>query len=328
MESQFRLARLYIEGKGVDADAAEAVKWYRSAAAQGHARAQAGLGFMLHTGRGADPDLAEAIQWYRKAAAQGRATAQFNLGKIHLDGEGVDVDEGEALRWFQMAANQDYPAALISLARMYEEGRAVERDPARAFKLTKRAAKDRYPEAEFQLGRMFAEGSGVAQDTKKAMHYYQRASNQGHANARAALDLMISTPGDAPTATETIATAALIQAPPAVVDTPQDGAEWTPQQQYEHGRALLFGDGVVRDPNRAEDWLRMAAEGGHGEAAYRLGLLLYRGSSERSKAYLPAYVWFARAAKRGIGDAATWRDRVYAKLNEREREEARRLLDP
>jgi len=328
-EAQFRLARLYVDGKGIDADASEAVKWYRLAAAQGHARAQAGLGFMLHSGRGVEPDIAEAIEWYRKAADRGRASAQFNLGKVHLDGEGVDADVEEALHWFRMAADQGYPAALTSLAQLYEAGRGTESDPVRAFKLRKRAAKERHPEAEFQLARMFAEGIGTERDTKKALRYYQRAANQGHANARAALDSMDSTPALPQTiATAPAVAAPEIEAPPGALVEPQPGAGWSPQQQFERGRALLFGDGVPRDPNRAEDWLRMAAEAGHGEAAYRLGLLLYRGRAGGGKGHLRAYVWFARAAERGIGDAAAWRDRVYAKLNERERVEARRLLDP
>ena len=90
---------------------------------------------------------------------------------------------------------------------------------------------------------------------------------------------------------------------------------------------MLFGDGVPRDLACAEDWLRMAAAGGHGEAAYRLGLLHYQGQGAAGKAYVLAYVWFVRAAERGIGDAAAWRDRVYRKLTEREHAEARRLLD-
>jgi len=320
VEAQFRVARLYAEGKGVAPDDTAAVRWYRLAAAQGHARGQASLGFMLHTGRGTEYDVAEAIEWYRKAANQGRASAQFNLGKIHLDGEGVAADAGEAVRWFGLAAGQGYAAALTALGRLYEEGRGVERDPVRAFKLQKKAAKDRYPEGEFQLARMFAEGIGVERDMKKAVQYYERAANQGQPNARAALDLLYSTP------------TAPVEAPPpvsmpALEPPPQSGAELTPQQQFERGRALLLGDGVPRDLFRAEDWLRMAATGGHGEAAYRLGLLHYRGQGAAGKAYTLAYVWFARATERGIGDAEIWRDRVYHKLNKREQAEAQRLLE-
>jgi TPR repeat protein len=332
VEAQFRVARLYVDGKGVEADATAAVKWYRLAASQGHARAQAGLGYMLHSGRGAETDIDEAIQWYRKAAEQGRASAQFNLGQIYLDGDSVPADDGQAVRWLQMAANQGYPAALAALARLHEQGRGVERNPQRAFKLWKRVAGGGDAEAEFQLGRMLGHGIGTEPNAKKAQRYYRRAASQGHEGARRAM-------ADSPATVATIATAAptvpakiepTATPAPARSETPAPAvaSDMTPQQQFDRGRALLFGDGVPRDTHDAEDWFRRAAGGGHGEAAYRLGLLLYRGQREGGKAFVRAYVWLVRAAENGIGDAATWRDRVYERLSESERAEAQRLLDP
>jgi len=308
-EAQFRLARLYVEGKGVDPDDAIALGWYRRAAAQEHARAQASLGFMLHTGRGGERNLPEAIEWYRKAAEQGRSSAQRNLGQIYLEGQGVPVDAAESARWFSRAADRGNASAMTSLGRLYEQGLGVERDPERAFKLYKKAANDRDPDGEFHLARVFENGIGTRPDIGKALRYFERASNQGHAEAQAALDTLISAPDDVAVHAETAA--------PRVED------EQTPQDQFERGRALLFGDGVAQDTGRAEDWLRRAAEGGHGEAAYRLGLMYYRGGT---KNWTRAYVWFVRAAERGIADAASWRDRIYDKLNGRERAEAERLL--
>ena len=50
-------------------DDAEAVTWYRKAAEQGPALAQASLGEMYKLGRGVPQDTAEAAAWYCKAAA-------------------------------------------------------------------------------------------------------------------------------------------------------------------------------------------------------------------------------------------------------------------
>ncbi len=49
-------------------------------AAQGDAHAQFNLGVMYDKGRGVSQDYAEAVKWYRKAAEQGHASAQHNLG--------------------------------------------------------------------------------------------------------------------------------------------------------------------------------------------------------------------------------------------------------
>lgn len=55
----------------VPRDYAEAAKWYRKAAEQGHAGAQYNLGFMYGTGRGVPQNDVEAYVWWSLSAAQG-----------------------------------------------------------------------------------------------------------------------------------------------------------------------------------------------------------------------------------------------------------------
>jgi hypothetical protein len=43
-------------------------------------------------------DHAEAVKWYRLAADQGHATAQSNLGVKYENGEGVRQDHAEAVK--------------------------------------------------------------------------------------------------------------------------------------------------------------------------------------------------------------------------------------
>ena len=54
-------------------DYAEAVKGYRLAAEQGHARAQNNLGVMYEFGDGVPQNYAEAVKWFHLAAEQGNA---------------------------------------------------------------------------------------------------------------------------------------------------------------------------------------------------------------------------------------------------------------
>ena len=86
--AQFKLGFMYAFGEGVPEDHAEAVKWFRMAAEQGHANAQFSLGFMYANGEGVPEDDAEAVKWFRMAAEQGLASAQFNLGFMYDNGEG------------------------------------------------------------------------------------------------------------------------------------------------------------------------------------------------------------------------------------------------
>jgi hypothetical protein len=79
---QFVVGKCYDAGWGVAQDDAEAVRWYRLAAAQGYADALCNLGFMFENGRGVAQDDAEAVRWYRLAAAQGDADATAALQRL------------------------------------------------------------------------------------------------------------------------------------------------------------------------------------------------------------------------------------------------------
>ena len=61
---------MYASGRGILEDDAEAVRWYRLAADQGHGVAQGGLGFMYANGRGVPQDYVVAHMWYNLAGAQ------------------------------------------------------------------------------------------------------------------------------------------------------------------------------------------------------------------------------------------------------------------
>jgi TPR repeat protein len=73
---------MYANGAGVGVDMAEALAWYRKAAALGDARAMTCIGWMLEKGDGVEVDEVEALVWYRKAAALGSTLAEDQLARI------------------------------------------------------------------------------------------------------------------------------------------------------------------------------------------------------------------------------------------------------
>ena len=105
------LGVMYDNGRGVPEDDAEGVKWYRKAADQGLALAQAKLGLKYDTGEGVPQDYAEAVEWYRKAAERGYAAAQSRMGGMYALGEGVPQDAVQAYAWFNIAAAQGFQPA-------------------------------------------------------------------------------------------------------------------------------------------------------------------------------------------------------------------------
>ena len=106
-QSQRAMASVYQYGLyGIAKNAAEAVKWFRLAAAQGNAYAQTNLGWMYSKGEGVAENDAEAVKWYRLAADQGDALAQSALGWMYAYGEGVPESKVDAYFWFNLAAAQ------------------------------------------------------------------------------------------------------------------------------------------------------------------------------------------------------------------------------
>lgn len=109
--AQFNMGLIYKEGLGVDPNEAEALKWFRKAAAQKDANAQNQLGLMYLNGRGVLQDYQEALEWFRKAAEQGLPDAQYQLGLMFRNGIGVAPDKSKAYVWFNLAAAQGNPNA-------------------------------------------------------------------------------------------------------------------------------------------------------------------------------------------------------------------------
>jgi TPR repeat protein len=61
--AQYSLARLYLEGTGVDPDARQAARWFNLAAEKGHYQAQALLGHLLVSGEGMPRQPARGLMW-------------------------------------------------------------------------------------------------------------------------------------------------------------------------------------------------------------------------------------------------------------------------
>src|SRR5215467_5458681 len=186
-DAQARLGVMYAYGQGVPNNDTEAVKWYRKAADQGDADAQTRLGCMYENGRGVPKDDAEAVKWFRKAADQGDALGQANLGLMYVDGRGVPKDYAEAVKWFRKAADQGDALGQVELGLMYVDGRGVRKDYAEAVKWFRKAADQGDALGQVELGLMYAYGQGVPKDDAEAVKWYRKAAQQGNNYAQGEL---------------------------------------------------------------------------------------------------------------------------------------------
>jgi hypothetical protein len=204
--AQFALAERYNEGKGVERNVREALKWYLKAAGHGHVEAQ-WIVACIFDGNSAEvePDSKEAYKWYTKAACQGHAKAQEVLSrdkwkkmgyKIHLH-EGNPVIEStplneqpeekpftpERLAKLTSSAEEGDVDSQYDLGIRYYNGEGVQKDHVKALSWFLMAAEQDDAQAQFNLGIMYGRGEGTKKDVKVSMQWLQKAASQNHAEA-------------------------------------------------------------------------------------------------------------------------------------------------
>lgn len=138
---QYNLAVFYTDDSlGVPQDYAQAARWYRRAAQQGHVEAQFKLAVMYIYGYGVPVDRHKTIYWFFRSALEGHIDAQYNLGFMYRNGLDLKANDAEAARWFRRAAEQGSPNAQAALGVMYAKGEGVRRDEIEALRWLSRAA--------------------------------------------------------------------------------------------------------------------------------------------------------------------------------------------
>jgi TPR repeat protein len=126
-------------GCGCEGDEARSLEWARESAGKGSRYGRLTLGmFYYFGGGGLAQDYAQAVAFYRPAAAQGLDEAQCSLGYMYETDDGVAQHCADALRWFQLAAAQGHLPVMYFIAVCHEEGRGVPADEAAAVRWYRR----------------------------------------------------------------------------------------------------------------------------------------------------------------------------------------------
>jgi uncharacterized protein len=181
--AEYELGRIYLYGRGVPADYAQALIWESKAAEQGDSRAQRDMAFLYERGFGVSADPIQAAEWNRKAAAQGNAEAQLQLAKALEDGLGVDKDAGEARKWYAKAANQEQPEAQLEMARAAaREGNC----PAEKY-WYEQAAEHGQQQAMYALGQIYL-NSKCGVDRNKAYIWFAIGARLGSEESKKEAD--------------------------------------------------------------------------------------------------------------------------------------------
>lgn len=324
--ARIRLARMYLEGRGVRADRGrgldllregaengnlnsqvtlaevveqlreqgredELVRWFERDAEAGDANAQAQLAYMYQTGRGIPPDSAKAYHWALQAALQDHPNAEARLGYLYQTGTGIEQDFGEALAWYEKAAEKEEAVALNNLGYMHLKGLGVTPDSQRAAKYYARAARQGNAFAQANLGNLYWSGQHQQDDSEDsvntALRWFRRAAEEGLAHARTSLGYAYQT-GRGVTR-DYAAAARWYSMASAQGDAVAQG-----------NLAYLYqnGLGVESDAGRALSLFRAAAAGGYGYAQRNLGRAYQYGMGV-PRDLEAAINWYDRASANG-----------------------------
>ena len=166
---------------------AKAYSLFLPLANSGNAKAADVIGWLLDEGKGVEKNIDESIRWYLFAADQGLSRSQYRLGVIYSFGIGVPKNPDKAAKWYRKAANQGYAEAQYSLASVYDEGKGVPKDQSKAAYWYKKAADQGHLGALYNLGNLYFHGEGVPQDKTKGVELAGKAARKGRLSALAFL---------------------------------------------------------------------------------------------------------------------------------------------
>jgi len=286
-EEQWQIGLKYRDGRGVEKDMKEAVKWFSSAALKGHPIAQRDLGTMYRRGLGVKKNDEEAAKWFRKSANQGYMKAQRDLGIAHQFGRGVPKDEAEAVRWYRKAADQGERKAQTNLAFMYKSGHGVQKDLEEAAKWYRKAADQGSRTAQKNLGVFYQFGHGVPKDEAQAAKWYRLSADQGNYKAQQNLGY-------------------LYKNGIGVKADYREAAKWyfkaatkgSARAQNVLGLMYQSGSGVRQDIGRAVQWYLKALDQRYGKTYISIDLLIKEGPQQHP-AYKELDLVLRKIAERG-----------------------------
>jgi TPR repeat protein len=138
-QAWYALGVAYLNGIGVEIDYSQAIGYLRKGAEAGDADCQTSMGMIFQAGdripTGIEADPAEAAKWYRMAAEQDHTEAIWHLAGMLARGIGMEQDNAEAVVWLRRGAELGSGDCIWGLGRCYLKGEGVKLDSVMAYAL-------------------------------------------------------------------------------------------------------------------------------------------------------------------------------------------------
>ena len=222
------------------------------------------------------------IEKTRILAEQGDMEAQFNMGFAHKNGIEVSdagdlkiVTHGykEAFEWFTKAAEQGHAGSQNSLGLMCKEGLATLQNDYEAFDWFTKAAEQGHADAQNNLGLIYRDGKETPEVVYIILHDFE--INETNPSPQDYKELF-----------------------------KEFGIDCLSNLDYGNvAKSLSEKRGI--DHHKAVDWFTKAAEQGHADAQYKLGIMYKMGEGVNQN-YAKAIELYTKAAEQGNSMALEW----------------------
>jgi len=222
-----------------------------------------GLSFKLPTKPSAPPpqnltcleqyqqnQFSQAFQQCLQDANKDDVMAQYLVAMMYKRGKGTATNQQEAVNWFTKAAMNGNAAAQLKLGKILSQGGLMPPDYDKAFQFFTMAANQNDAEAQFLLALCYLNGLGVKKDLQAAEQWYSKAQKNDLENA-------------------------------SVLSFSQEHApfklnDWPGHQEYKTA-SLLKQQKTEEAQQESFVWLKLAAEKGHPQAQYEVGITYAQG---------------------------------------------------
>ncbi len=185
-DAAYMLYEIYSKGLyGQSKNEKEAVHYVRIAQNYGNTHALSALARIYLDGIGVNKDENEAFSFARRAieVAPSDDEAAYLIGVMYADGVGTKRDNELAYKYLSQAADAGNDDALYRKARMIQEGRAPSVNENDAPVIYEKLAKKDHPLASYQYGDLLFYGLGVTRDVNESVTYLKKAAMNGVSEA-------------------------------------------------------------------------------------------------------------------------------------------------
>ncbi|MCM1220139.1 MAG: relaxase MobL [Lachnospiraceae bacterium] len=182
---EYRIAKMLIDGKGVEPNQEEAEKYLRLSSLKGNTFAQTRLA-SIYLDSGDDEKAELAMGLLEMAANNDNDSAMYQYAKLLLEENSSYFDEEKGMNYLKMAVDKENQFAQYRLGKIFINENTKYYNLNEGLSLFEKSAAQNNQFAQYTLGIIYLNGAteNIEQDISKAIEYLTLSAEQGNAFAQ------------------------------------------------------------------------------------------------------------------------------------------------